>query len=308
MKRILTLCLVMLLLVCPALAENRVADKAELFSKSELSSITTLCNNISNNYNIDCVVATTNDSRGMEIGQYAADLVDYNHFKENNVILVIAMDVRNYTLVTSGTCMSKLPDSVLEGIYDAMDRDMRNGNYGSAVKTALNRIESAMKGPASSGKTNNAAGAVGRTEEKSSGGSAFLGFLVLIALVWFFGFRPARRRRRTRYYSAPMHGPMYGTTHRPPPPPPRRPMGPGPRPGSGYGSSSSRSYGSGSSRSYGSSSSRSSSFTSSSSGRTHGGGGSHSFGSGSSSHSSSRSSSFSSSSGRSHGGGSKRGF
>ena len=302
MKRILTLCLVMLLLVCPALAENRVADKAELFSKSELSSITTLCNNISNNYNIDCVVATTNDSRGMEIGQYAADLVDYNHFKENNVILVIAMDVRNYTLVTSGTCMSKLPDSVLEGIYDAMDRDMRNGNYGSAVKTALNRIESAMKGPASSGKTNNAAGAVGRTEEKSSGGKAFLGFLVLIALVWFFGFRPARRRRRTRYYSAPMHGPTYGTTHRPPPP--RRPMGPGPRPGSGYGSSSSRSYGSGSSRSYGSSSSRSSSFTSSSSGRTHGGGSSHSFGSGSSS----RSSSFSGSSGRSHGGGSKRGF
>ncbi len=302
MKRILTLCLVMLLLVCPALAENRVADRAELFTASELSSITTLCNTISNNYNIDCVVATTNDSRGMEIGQYAADLVDYNHFKENNVILVIAMDVRNYTLVTSGTCMSKLPDSVLEGIYDAMDRDMRNGKYGSAVKTALNRIDSAMKGTAGSSRTNNAAGAVGRTEEKSSGGSTFLGILVVIALLWFFGFRPARRRRRTRYYGAPMHGPMYGTTHRPPPPPPRRPMGPGPgpRPGSGYGSSSSRSYGS--------SSSRSSSFTSSSSGRTHGGGSSHSFGSGSSSRSSSRSSSFSSSSGRSHGGGSKRGF
>lgn len=141
MKRFVLVLLCLLMLASSALATNRVADKANLFSPSDLSTISQLCDTISEQYDIDCVVATTNDSRGMSAGMYAADLVDYNGFKKDNVILVIAMDQRKYVAVTTGSCEYTLSDDRLEEIYDAMESSMKNGRYASAVKTALNRIE-----------------------------------------------------------------------------------------------------------------------------------------------------------------------
>lgn len=86
-----------LLLCCAAAAElSRVADRAGLLTSAQVSALNDRCRELSEKYDLDVIIATTNDSRGMELGMYAADLVDYNSFRKDNIILVIAMDQRKY--------------------------------------------------------------------------------------------------------------------------------------------------------------------------------------------------------------------
>ncbi len=146
-KRIFALLLCALMLVCTmAAAElNRVADNAGLLSATQVSALSTRCRTLSEQYSLDIIIATTDDSRGMELEQYAATLVDYNDFRTDNIILVIAMDQRKYTCVTTGKGIDAFSDQELESIYDAMESDMRTGNYDSACDTFLSRCSTILK-------------------------------------------------------------------------------------------------------------------------------------------------------------------
>lgn len=97
-KRIFALLLCTLLLCCSAATAelSRVADRAGLLTSTQVSALNDRCRELSEKYDLDVIIATTNDSRGMELGMYAADLVDYNSFRKDNIILVIAMDQRKY--------------------------------------------------------------------------------------------------------------------------------------------------------------------------------------------------------------------
>ena len=141
-KRIFALLLCTLLLCCAAAAElSRVADRAGLLTSAQGSALNDRCRELSEKYDLDVIIATTNDSRGMELGMYAADLVDYNSFRKDNIILVIAMDQRKYVCVTTGRGIDAFSDQALNAIYDAMESDMRAGRYYSACSTYLTRSE-----------------------------------------------------------------------------------------------------------------------------------------------------------------------
>ena len=141
-KRIFALLLCTLLLCCAAAAElSRVADRAGLLTSAQVSALNDRCRELSEKYDLDVIIATTNDSRGMELGMYAADLVDYNSFRKDNIILVIAMDQRKYVCVTTGRGIDAFSDQALNAIYDAMESDMRAGRYYSACSTYLTRSE-----------------------------------------------------------------------------------------------------------------------------------------------------------------------
>ena len=141
-KRIFALLLCTLLLCCSAAAElSRVADRAGLLTSTQVSALNDRCRELSEKYDLDVIIATTNDSRGMELGMYAADLVDYNSFRKDNIILVIAMDQRKYVCVTTGHGIDAFSDQALNAIYDAMESDMRAGRYYSACSTYLTRSE-----------------------------------------------------------------------------------------------------------------------------------------------------------------------
>ena len=144
MKKKLFACLLCaLLLWCAAAAAelNRVADQAGLLTTQQAANLNTRCRELSEKYNLDVIIATTNDSRGMELGMYAAELVEHNDFRKDNIILVIAMDQRKYVCVTTGRGISAFSDQSLEAIYDAMESDMRAGRYYSACSTYLDRSE-----------------------------------------------------------------------------------------------------------------------------------------------------------------------
>ena len=116
-KRIFALLLCTLLLCCAAAAElSRVADRAGLLTSAQVSALNDRCRELSEKYDLDVIIATTNDSRGMELGMYAADLVDYNSFRKDNIILVIAMDQRKYVCVTTGRGIDAFSDQALNAI------------------------------------------------------------------------------------------------------------------------------------------------------------------------------------------------
>lgn len=131
----------LMLLVCLCLnaqaAPSRLADNANLLTAGERASLAKRLDEISQKYGVDVVIATTNNTRGMEIGMYAADLVDYNAFKADNIIFVIAMDIREFTCVTTGSCITAFTDDTLERMYDAMQRDMGDGKYAAACDTYI---------------------------------------------------------------------------------------------------------------------------------------------------------------------------
>lgn len=143
MKKLLCV-LLLLFITLPALAAPlRVADNANLLSESEESRLLARADELSQRYGLDIIIATTLNSRGMVLGDYAADLVDYNDFSTDNIILVVAMDQRKYVCVTTGYGIHAFTDYGLETIYDAMEDDMRAGDYAAAFDTYLtmcNRI------------------------------------------------------------------------------------------------------------------------------------------------------------------------
>lgn len=146
MKKLLCCFLIALLLVPAALAAPAlVGDNAGLLTAEEAQNLLTRAEEISSLYNIDVIIATTNDSRGMVLGDYAADLVDYNDFKTDNIILAVAMDQRKYVCVTTGYGIYAFTDHTLETIYDAVEDDMVNGNYAQAFATYLNLCDRVLK-------------------------------------------------------------------------------------------------------------------------------------------------------------------
>ena len=145
MKKLLCVLLLMLFTL-PALSEPlRVADNANLLTAQEESELLSRADAISEKYALDVIIATTNDSRGMVLGDYAADLVDYNDFRTDNIILAVAMDQRKYVCVTTGYGIYAFTDYTLEKIYDAMESDMIDGNYFDAFMTYLNISDRVLK-------------------------------------------------------------------------------------------------------------------------------------------------------------------
>ncbi len=145
MKKLLCCILLLLLCTCAMAAPLRVADNAHLLTDQEVQALISRADELSKKHNLDIIIATTLDSRGMVLGDYAADLVDYNDFSTDNIILVVAMDQRKYVCVTTGMGIYAFTDHTLDAIYDAMEGDMRDGNYAAAFDTYLTLCDRALK-------------------------------------------------------------------------------------------------------------------------------------------------------------------
>ena len=136
--------LAMLLCTCALAAPLRVTDNARLLTDEEVQALLSRADQLSEKHNLDIIIATTNHSGGMVLGDYAADLVDYNDYKTDNIILAVAMDQRKYVCVTTGMGIYAFTDHTLDAIYDAMESDMRAGQYAAAFDTYLTLCDRAL--------------------------------------------------------------------------------------------------------------------------------------------------------------------
>ena len=69
---------------------------------------------------------TVDSLNGQYIRSYADDYYDYNGYADNGVLLLVAMDTREYWVSTTGSCIDDVDVSDLE---DAFLSDLSDGNY-----------------------------------------------------------------------------------------------------------------------------------------------------------------------------------
>ena len=134
---LLTLCLfVSLTFVSSAADYGRLWDEADLLSDYEEASITAQLDEISHRLNFDVVIVTVNSTGGKSPMAYADDFFDYNGYgmgaSRDGVLLLLAMDSRDWWISTSGWGITAFTDAGIEYIGEEILFDLSNGFYGDA--------------------------------------------------------------------------------------------------------------------------------------------------------------------------------
>ena len=127
-----------------AIAENlKVFDHANLFSQEEIIKLEEEANILSNTYNMDIVIVTTNDANGKTSREYADDYFDYNGFglgdSLDGILFLIDMDNGEACISTSGDGIKYLTDNRIENIKDrVLNSGIGDGDYYNASKEFSN--------------------------------------------------------------------------------------------------------------------------------------------------------------------------
>ena len=131
----------------PVVANKQlINDDAMLFSNSEKILLEEEANRISNSYNLDIVIATTNDTNGKTSRDYADDYYDYNGFgvgsDYDGILFLIDMENREPYISTTGIGIRYLTDNRIEHLIDGVFEDgLIQGDYYRAAMSFLNNTE-----------------------------------------------------------------------------------------------------------------------------------------------------------------------
>ena len=145
MKRRITFLMLFLLLINLVTAASaevfRVYDGAYLLYDYEAASLEEELDQIYKDLQVDVVVVTVDSLYGESAMAYADDFYDYSGYGEDGVLLLLAMDEREYWISTSGSCISKISVSKIE---DAILSDLSAGYYYDAFTTFAQQCRKAM--------------------------------------------------------------------------------------------------------------------------------------------------------------------
>lgn len=111
-----------------------LVDKAALLSDGEEAEVLSALEEVSTMHGVDVAVYTTNNTNGMSAMDYADDLQDSGNYQDDCVLLLLAMDLREWYIATRGTCIDAFSDSDIQEIGDAMLSDLGDGDYAGAFK------------------------------------------------------------------------------------------------------------------------------------------------------------------------------
>ena len=154
MKKQITLflCLILLLfLASPALAldlgPGPIVDDAGLLTPEEEDSLRQKSTAIYEREGIWVSVLTVNNLNGKSAQQYADDFYDNNYYRDhpNGVLLLIAMDSRDWYISTCGTAIDRLTDYELDQVFFSMADDLSDNRFYDAFTVYLDLIPQYMQ-------------------------------------------------------------------------------------------------------------------------------------------------------------------
>lgn len=143
-KRILTLILsfvLCLMMVLPVSAAHppRMVDDADLISDSDEKALTKKLDAISEKHQVDVAIVTVDSLGGKRPMDFADDYFDYNGYglgaNRDGIILVIAMNSRDYWMSTRGYAITAFTDKGIEYISDKFVSYLSDGDYAEAFNT-----------------------------------------------------------------------------------------------------------------------------------------------------------------------------
>ena len=149
MKRFLIAFLLCLLIACPALAENRVIDRAEALTSADKQMLEETISLIQQKHSFDVVLLTETSIGGAVPRVYAADFYEAGGygFGENHdgiiLLLVLGGGVgnRDYTMVNTGRAIKIFNESAMDDLEEAILPYLRMSNYSSAFSAFVNGVD-----------------------------------------------------------------------------------------------------------------------------------------------------------------------
>ena len=144
-KRIIALFL--LVVICasaavPAFAlgeSSKLVDGANLLSASEKRSLTQKLEDVSSKYDVDVIIVTTLSVGNMSLERYSEQFGVGDG--KDAVVLLISMDERDSAITASGVGKSAIGNSEIDDIQDAMNADLRLGDYADAFETYIDKCD-----------------------------------------------------------------------------------------------------------------------------------------------------------------------
>lgn len=145
MKRIYTLLCVLLAiaLAAPVFAVHPpwITDNANLLSDSEYLSLMQAAQELQDEYGMDVVILTVGSTNGKDITSFADDYYDNCGYSESGVLLVLAMDEREWAISTSGNAIDALTDYGQEQLMDEVAPYFSAGNYHAGFYLYLQKLD-----------------------------------------------------------------------------------------------------------------------------------------------------------------------
>jgi uncharacterized protein len=142
-KRFISLCFAVLLcgcLICPVFAEADalIYDEADILTNREEKDLNEKLAEISDEYDTDVLVITLQTTDGEPTGDCAEELYRVCEFGRDagGIVLLVSMEnPREFDIVSMGEASNALQTSELDAVLDAIEPDMRDGEYMAAFET-----------------------------------------------------------------------------------------------------------------------------------------------------------------------------
>ena len=132
-----------------ASADIKVYDYANLFSTEELDELETSSKNLSETYQLDIGIVTTNDAEGKNQVQYADDFYDNNGYgygsSADGLLFLIDMDNRQICISPCGLGEKYFTDARIDKMLDSIYDYVSNADYYGAASNFLALTESYIK-------------------------------------------------------------------------------------------------------------------------------------------------------------------
>lgn len=148
MKRLASLLIALLILsaltvpVCAA--SSKIIDNADLLTGSEIAVLETKAQALADQYQMDVVILTVNSTGGLSIESYADNYYDRNGYgigpDYSGVLMMLAMDTREWAISTCGDAIYALTDYGIESLFYVMAKDLSENDYYTAFSTYLDEL------------------------------------------------------------------------------------------------------------------------------------------------------------------------
>ena len=129
-----------------ALTTGYLFDGADLLYDSEEAELAAYLESLRDRIQLDVVVVTVNSTGMYSPMEYADDYFDYNGYgygeNRDGILLLIAMDTRDWWISTSGYGITAFTDAGIEYIGEQILSDLSGGWYADAFRTFADLCES----------------------------------------------------------------------------------------------------------------------------------------------------------------------
>ena len=128
----------------------RLYDGAGLLTSSEKNSLQTRLNSVSEQYQVEIVIATVQTTGHASVDTYVEYFYDQNGYgygpDHDGVLLLIAMDEREYRILSNGLGASAISPDDIDDISDAIVSDLSSGDYADAFHTFIDKCAYQING------------------------------------------------------------------------------------------------------------------------------------------------------------------